>query len=302
MGKRENAISLNKMRSYLLGIIVPEFSEPFFYSAFSSIESLTSANNYLIMIGQSYGDIQIEKDLVKKFMDRSVDGLIITPAKNSKQELAIFDELNIPVVFFDCVPDDNVGHFVASSLQTSVSKGVYELINAGHRKIGLINGPATLSPSKQRLAAFTKGLGEYGIEIDYEFVVNTDLSREGNSLAINKLVMLKDCPTGIFVYNNTVFLDCMASLKINRRGRLFNFINFGNLLDWDLFDYKPFGLIDQFPAEQGKMAAKMLMQLISAKESNKQSSLKSFQKYVDADIIFLNDTKKVNEKTVYITK
>jgi DNA-binding LacI/PurR family transcriptional regulator len=290
------AISFSKRRSYTLGLIVPEFSEPFFCSAFTAIESIAFTHNYNIMIGQSYDDMETEIKIVKKFMDHRIDGLIISIAKKGSdyQQLSALEKLNIPVVFFDCVSDRTDIHFVASNLQAGLLKGIHELVAAGHHKIALINGPVALSASRQRLVAYVKGLKEHGIELKSDFIVATDLSREGNLSALNKLIELNDPPTAVIVFNDYVFLDCIGMLNSKGLKGLFQFISFGNLPDWGLFQHRPFGSIEQFPAEQGRIAANTLIQLMNEMSVEEQAPVKCFQRYVDSDIIFFKDSAKVD--------
>ncbi len=290
------AISFHKKRSYTLGLIVPEFSEPFFCSALNAIENVASAHNYNIMIGQSHDDMETETRIVKKFMDRRIDGLIISIAKKGSdyQQLSALEKLNIPVVFFDCVSDRKDVHFVASNLQTGLLKGIRELVGAGHHKIALINGPATLSASRQRLVAYAKGLKEHGIELMSDFIVTTDLSREGNLSALNKLIELSDPPTAVIVFNDYVFLDCLGLLESKGVKGLLKFISFGNLPDWSFFEHRPLGSIEQFPAEQGQIAANMLIELMNEMAVEEQGPVKSFQRYIDSDIIFFGDRAKAD--------
>jgi DNA-binding LacI/PurR family transcriptional regulator len=296
----QSAISFNKKRSYTLGLIVPEFSEPFFCSAFNAIEGVASSHDYNIIIGQSYDDMETEVKLVKKFMNHRVDGLIISIAKKGSdyQQLSILEKLNIPVVFFDCVPDRKDIHFVAADFQTSLLKGMQELIAAGHRKIALVNGPTILSATRQRLVAYIKGLRDHNIELNSSFIVTTDLSREGNLSALNKLIQLGDPPTAVIVFNDYVFLDCLDHLNSKGLEDLFKFISFGNMPGWGLYHQKPFGSIEQFPAEQGKIAANMLMQLMIGKEAEDEPPAKNFQRYIDSDIIFFRDSAKADQAIV----
>ncbi|MBB6126665.1 LacI family DNA-binding transcriptional regulator [Mucilaginibacter lappiensis] len=290
------AISFHKKRSYTLGLIVPEFSEPFFSSALNAIENIASAHNYNIMIGQSHDDMETEISIVRKFMDHRIDGLIISIAKKGSdyQQLSLLEKLNIPVVFFDCVSDRRDVHFVASNLQTGLLKGINELVMAGHHKIALINGPATLSASRQRLIAYAKGLKERGIELESDLIVATDLSHEGNLSALNKLIGLNEPPTAVIVFNDYVFLDCFGMLASKGLKDLFKFISFGNLPDWGFFQHRPFGSIEQFPAEQGQMAASILIELMNEISAEEQAPIKCIQKHIDSDIIFFSDRTKAD--------
>lgn len=287
----KSAIFFNQKRSYTLGLIVPDLSEPFFSTALSAIEKIASAQNYNIMIGQSHDNVETEMTILQKFIDHRVDGIIVSISKQHVfyQQYIDLEKLNIPVVFFDCIPEDKYLHYVASNLHTGLLKGINALIEQCHYKIALINGPVNLAATRQRLIGYVKGLNEHHITVRSDLITTTDLSTAGNIAAINSLIELNDPPTAIIVFNDNVLLDCFSVIKLKGLVDKFKFISFANQPDWKYYDHKPFGSIEQFPAEQGKIAAELLMKLINGDVHKGQIGHKYYQFHVDSEIVYLND-------------
>src|SRR5690606_5574608 len=111
-----------------------------------------------------------------------VDGVIVSVSKNTNNFdfIETFQKANIPIVFFDCVPDRQNIYRIIAKLETGVIEAIETFVNCGHNRIALINGPENLLASKEREKGFLKGLEENGIEVNQEYIVSTNLSQKGN--------------------------------------------------------------------------------------------------------------------------
>ncbi|WP_052258579.1 substrate-binding domain-containing protein [Sphingobacterium sp. T2] len=118
-------------------MILPKLSEPFFAEAISAIEDEAAKHNYTVLLGQSLDSIEREKNIVNTFRNHRVDGIIMSLGKNTT-DLSFIEALNkynIPIVFFDCVPEQlNV-----PKVSCDLSTGIYEAIEAfkqrGHQHV-----------------------------------------------------------------------------------------------------------------------------------------------------------------------
>src|SRR5258708_29377802 len=75
----------------------------------------------------------------------------------------------------------------------------------GHRRIGVISGPANLTTTHDRLAGFRLGLGDLGLELDAAAMVTGDFTRDGGEAAVQELLSTTPDLSAIFPPN-----DCMA--------------------------------------------------------------------------------------------
>lgn len=263
------AISFKQGKTLILGVILPNLGEEFFSMAINGIEDVATANNYTVLIGQSHDDVEREQKIVDSMRRHRVDGLIVSLSKTTKS-YDHFEQLkknNIPIVFFDRVPDMPDANCVSCSLENSSVELVDWLVSKGHKQIGFIKGPNTLIHSKQRLNGYYEGLKKHKLKADTSFVVSTDLSKKKTQDAMHKLLALKNRPTAVIAFNDYVALDAIQytrnqGLEINKN--IF-FVSYANLPITSYMDYPPLASVEQFPYEQAEKATQILLQLIQAK-------------------------------------
>ena len=96
-----------------------------------------------------------------------VDGLLVSLSKNtdSYEHFEQLKKYSIPVVFFDRVPDTPDTFTVSCNLKNSSAQLVDWLVSKGHRHIGFIKGPDTMSPSQERLNGYLEGLKKNKIAV-----------------------------------------------------------------------------------------------------------------------------------------
>ncbi|WP_336632672.1 MULTISPECIES: LacI family DNA-binding transcriptional regulator [unclassified Microbacterium] len=76
------------------------------------------------------------------------------------------------------------------------------LLEAGHRRIGMVTGPENILATDARTGGFDTALREYGIAPDPALVVHGDFSVESGAAGAQHLLALPDPPTAIFTHND----------------------------------------------------------------------------------------------------
>ncbi|RZL98126.1 MAG: LacI family transcriptional regulator, partial [Pedobacter sp.] len=205
------AISFKQGKTHTLGVILPNLGEEFFSTAINGIEDIAMKNNYTVLIGQSHDDVEREKQVVDTMRRHRVDGIIISLSKNtdSYEQFEQLKKYSIPVVFFDRVPDSEWAYTVSCDLRGSSVQLVDWLVAQGNKRIGFIKGPEKMLPSQERLNGYFDGLKKNGLTADNNYVVQTDLSKEQTSAAMEKLLSLKQPPTAIIAFNDYVALEAI---------------------------------------------------------------------------------------------
>lgn len=263
------AISFKQGRTMTLGVVLPNLGEEFFSMAINGIEDLAIRNKYTVLIGQSRDDVEREIQIVDTMRRHRIDGLLVSLSKTTKS-FEHFNQLkkyNIPVVFFDRVPDDPEAFCVSCNLENSSVELVDWLVGEGHKQIAFIKGPDTLVHSRQRLDGYFEGLKKHKLKADNAFVVSTDLDKKKTEDAMHKLLALKNRPSAVIAFNDYVALDAIKytraqGLKINRD--IF-FVSYANLPVTSYLDDPPIASVEQFPYQQAEQATAILFRLIEAK-------------------------------------
>jgi DNA-binding LacI/PurR family transcriptional regulator len=267
-----SAISFKQRKSFNIGVILPNLSEVFFSTALYGIEDMASTKKYNVLIGQSLDNPQREERILLSMKSSRVDGMIVSVGKNTinYDHFDLLQKYNIPIVFFDCIPERKDIHFTACNLQIGMLMAINKLVEKGITNIALVNGPKQLVASKQRQQIYFLGLKKNNLSYDEKLIEFTDLSKEGNQQAISKLLKLENRPTAIITFNDYLALDAIAiakeqNLVINKD--IF-FISFANLPIWEYMDDRPMASIEQFPYKQGEQAAKILFSLIDSLQND----------------------------------
>ncbi|PPL04473.1 LacI family DNA-binding transcriptional regulator [Parapedobacter indicus] len=264
----QTAIFFKQRKTFTVGVVLPNLSEPFFSAAISEIENVANGKNYTVIMGQSMDDADREMKILQTLKNHRVDGVLMSIGKNTRDYpfIDLMEGAGIPIVFFDCVPDLEHIHKVYCDLETGMLEAIDRFVSCGHHAISLINGPTHLPASLEREKAYRKGLAQYNIRYKEEYVVNTDLTPEGNEAAISQLLALPDRPSAVVSFNDYVALDVMKIVR--KRGIALNqdihFISYANYPLWTYIENPPLASIEQFPGEQGGKAAELLFQLIEA--------------------------------------
>lgn len=267
----QTALLFKQQKTHTIGVILPNLKEEFFSQAINGIEDVAKQNKYSVLIGQSHDDIEQEKQIITAMKNQRVDGMIISISKytNTYHHLTDMEKYNIPIVFFDRVPDAPTFHTVCSDIFSGTKQAIGYLIKKGHKRIGVINGPPEMNSCKQRTNAYIEVLKNKKIKIDMALIVETDLTQKETCEAMEKLLSLKQPPTAILTINDYVALDAIQfarklKLKINKD---ISFVSYANLPITNYLEFPPLASVEQFPYQQAKKATEILFNNLEKRKS-----------------------------------
>ncbi len=262
----QTALFFKQQKTHTIGVILPNLKEEFFSEAINGIEDVAKQNKYSVLIGQSHDEVEQEKQIIKAMRNQRVDGLIVSISKHTKNydHLTAVENYNIPIVFFDRVPELPNVNKVSSDISEGTKQAIEFLIKKGHRRIGVINGPAEMKSCMERTKAYMEALQKKRIKIDMSLIATTDLTQEKTYAAMEELLNLKHPPTAILTINDYVALDAIqyarkAKLKINKD---ICFVSFANLPITNYLELPPLASVEQFPYKQAKKATEILFDLL----------------------------------------
>lgn len=266
------AISFKRRKTFIIGVILPYIREDFFSQAISGIEAAAIENEYTILFGQSYDNLDKEKILVDIMRKHRVDGILISLSKTTQNydHFQALDKFGIPIVFFDRVPNITNAHKVYCNLYKGTIEMIGWLLGRGYKRIAMINGPQKLLASKERLSGYIEGISRKKLKVDMQLVENTDLSKESTCKAVQKLLSLKKIPDAIISFNDYVHMDVVQyaynqNLQINKD---IAFVSYANLPITGYMAHPPLVSIEQYAYGQGEKAMEIMMRILNDKAKN----------------------------------
>jgi DNA-binding LacI/PurR family transcriptional regulator len=283
------AIFFKQKKTFIIGVVLPFIREEFFSQAICGIETCALLHNYTILFGQSYDNVETERKVVDIMKKQRVDGLIISLSKNTNnyEHLEAFKKQNIPVVYFDRVPELQDINKVYCDLFQGTTEIVSELYKFGCRHIALINGPEKMLASKERLKGYMKGIEKQRLKIDMQLVEVSDFTKESTHEAMKNLLALKQPPDAIISFNDYVHMDAVQyakqmKLKINKD---ILFASYANLPITDYTSHPPKISLEQYPVLQGEKAMEIMIKLLQHNTDNSALSDKTYNELIATTLI-----------------
>lgn len=204
-----NAVYLRTKHTRLFGVIVPSISNFFYDSVIATLEVESRKNNYSLMILQSGDDPNIEIANIKLCHQNRVSGLFacITPETKSIEPFQKLAELDVPVIFFDKVPDSSGCHKICVADEQAASLAANLIVEKQKKKVLALFENSKLLITKKRHETFTEIMRTHGIECISEFALN---HYEAEKLTD---AFLNEKPDAIFCMTDEILTGVMKSVQ-----------------------------------------------------------------------------------------
>jgi LacI family transcriptional regulator len=267
MGYRPNtfAQSLKTNRSYTVGVMVPDLTNPSFALIIKGIDNMLEAHGYSVIVANTYNLEEKQKSTLEKFRERHVDGLIIATAKR-KEEL-IDDCIREGTPFVQAVrASENIN--VCSVVSDELIGGnmvISHLAHLGHKEIAYIAGPQFISTGFARYQGFLQGMKNAGLDVDQELTVFCDtFSEEEARNAASKLLALDKKITAVYVGNDIMALGAYDELEARgiKCGKDISVVGFDDMPFADKFN-PPLTTVHTPMVNIGTEAARILIDKIN---------------------------------------
>jgi DNA-binding LacI/PurR family transcriptional regulator len=196
------ARALGSGRSRVIGLIVSEFTNPFFPELIQGFEDVAIEEGFELLISSTNHDPKRMEVCIRRLLQQKVEGVAILTFGIEQPLVEQLAERNIPLVFVDSGPDRASISLLKIDYHLGIRQGVQHLAALGHRTIGFISGPMSLSSARARMAAFLQSLKECGIQPNVEWQMEGDHTLEGGVMAMERILAASSRPTAIMCSND----------------------------------------------------------------------------------------------------
>lgn len=205
------AYNLVKSRTNTIGMIVPEFHNPFFPNVIIGAHHVLTEAGYNLTIMQSNESYPVEVSNTKAMLANRIDGLLIslTQETNNFDHLKVFEKRGIPLILFNRVCDHiEVPKVVVNDFDASFS-AVEHLIRNGYERIAHLGGPLTLLVSRERLRGYRAAMEKHGKRIEENMIIQGMFSQQKARIYGKYLLELENRPDAIFAVNDSAAIEIM---------------------------------------------------------------------------------------------
>jgi len=249
--RNESARVLRGGRTATVGLVIEDVADPFYAALSRAVEDVAVGHGCLLLSGSSGEDPARERELVRTFCDRRVDGLIVVPAGDDHDYLRPELDAGTPAVFADRPPGPGLDvDTVLSDNTGGAGLATRHLLAYGHRRIAFLGDEPTIFTAARRLAGYRTALG--GL-FDERLVAMRTPAPGTVRADLDRMLALDQPPTALFTGNGRLTVTALRALD----GRPLALVGFD---DFELADLLQPGVsvVAQDPAGMGRMAAELL--------------------------------------------
>ena len=268
------AMSLRTSKTYTIGLIIPDITNPFFANIAQQIEQEARNDNYAIILSNSSESTTNEIKSVQTLQNRDVDGFIISPVGKESEHIKSLYENNKPVVLIDRYFPGLTIPYVATDNYKGAFEAVSYLIKTGHKKIACIQGFEASLTSQERTRGYKDALKSGNIPVKNYFLQGEGFDIENGYLSTKLLLNQSNIPTAIFAQGNLIALGAISAMK--EEG--YKIPDDISLISFDDQPYAaylstPLTTIKQRSSEIGKIAIRMLLEQIEHGQPKESKSI-----------------------------
>lgn len=270
----EVARSLYKKKSKLIGLLLPDITNPFFPQLARGVEDEMQKGGYRLLFGNSDENAEKEMDYLNTFIQNNVVGII--SATNNKTKTN-YKDLSIPVVFLDRTSSDYPSVYADGKEGGRIA--AEEIVKRGSKRITLLKGPAHIQPAQDRFQGALEALSQS--TVDFHVMSTTSFAFEDAEKWAKELFATYPDTDGVLASN-----DIVATAVLHEALRLgksipedLQIIGFDDIPQSSLL-FPSLSTIRQPAYEMGKEAATLLVKLIN-KENVQQQHIQMPVTFID---------------------
>ncbi|MFC5470228.1 LacI family DNA-binding transcriptional regulator [Cohnella suwonensis] len=275
------ARSLLSKETGIIGVILPDLTNPFFPEVFAGAEKEAQESGHTFLLCNTMGDYAKESEYLNIMQEKRVDGILFIGGRINLKECEpdLVQEMvehakKIPMVLINGNLRDTELTRVATDEYAGTMLAMRHLIELGHKRIGFIGGESHMTTTSNKLRAFRKSLRDAGLPVREDWILPDSFSMESGKQQMENLLEKKDRPTAVCCVNDFTAIGAIKTA-----------IEHGLKVPDDMsivgFDDIPLAhhvipeltTVSQQASELGRTAMKVLRQLINKGKVKKLTSL-----------------------------
>jgi DNA-binding LacI/PurR family transcriptional regulator len=208
------ASALTGKKTYTLGLLVPDISNPFFAEVARAVEDQGHRQGYsLVICSTDNKDDRLERYL-NLLQQKSVDAVIIGTGMENKEMLGPLLRNGIPVAMIAReMPNLDVPTVITDDFAGGAAAARH-LLALGHTRVAVIAERSRVRSSRERIRGFRETFEAAGLTLPEDRVMYSGdaLVPDGKSKA-EQLLQLGERPTAMFCCNDLLAIGALQAAK-----------------------------------------------------------------------------------------
>lgn len=214
LGYRPSAIARNlaTSRTNMIGLILPDITNPYFPILARGIEDAAHRFGYTLFISNTDNDLRLEQEYIHKMVEQQVGGVILISSTMEESAVNDLAGLQTPIVLCDRTIANTPFDSVLIDDYKASCEAVEYFIGKGHTRIAHLAGPKNVQSAENRKNGYVDAMRNAGLE---PFVSVGTFSYESGTHQIGAVIDAYK-PSALFAANDLLAFGAMN--EIQRRG------------------------------------------------------------------------------------
>ncbi|MGO9656877.1 MAG: LacI family DNA-binding transcriptional regulator [Acidimicrobiales bacterium] len=217
-----HARALASSEDATIAVIVHDSSDPYFIEILRGMLDRAQVSERIVVVCDTHRDPEREFNYVRHFRRQRVQAILLAGSgfedrdfgARMTSEIRAFERYGGRVALIG--PHNILGDIVMPDNDDGACQMANSLSALGHRRIGIISGPPSLTTTQDRLAGFRRGLSQAGISPSDRLFRVGDFTRDGGEQAMDDLLRSAGDITAVFALNDVMAIGALRALR--RRG------------------------------------------------------------------------------------
>ncbi len=219
MGYTPNLVArgLVTQRTHSVGLVVTDVRDPFHSEIIRGVEAVVRAHGYSLFLASTTADPDQELEVVRSFIGRNVDGIIIASSQVGDRYGEILDELGMPIVLINSHAEGNNIHAVRHDDYAGASAVMAHLLDQGFRRIAFLGLGRAGRVHGERRRAWEDALRAQGLAPAVSIQAADNTIQDGFQAVQGLLEQARahwgTPPEAIFCYNDLLAIGAISGLR-----------------------------------------------------------------------------------------
>lgn len=203
------ARSMVKNRTFTIGLIVGDISNPFYAETAKVIIRTASSAGYEVFLLDTDNDNDNFGKCVKTLLAKRVDGIIAASVTRHNREIQELHESGFPVMLYNRNTEEKKTNYIELDNEKAGQLAMKHLVELGHRSIAYVSGPHRYSSFHGRYHGYLTGLKEFGLPYRPENIFDKTYEYDEILRFAQERMAAAERPTGFLVASDQMAFAVM---------------------------------------------------------------------------------------------
>lgn len=245
-------------RTNAIGLMLESVDDPFSAAIHRGVETVMRRHSIIVLAQSFEEDADRERTVVREFLGRRVDGLILTTVSRDQAYLSAEAARGTSIVFVDRPAVSVAFDSVVSCNYDGAVAATRHLLTRGHRRLAYVGGDHEIWTLRERHRGFFDELDRWGVARTDVISLTGVAGEEGARHAVHAMLDGPTPPTAIFAAHNRTSIGTLRALHERGAQGDVALVGFDDVQLFDLIQ-PGVSVVAQDPHRLGELAAERLL-------------------------------------------